>query len=69
MQHNICSECKSTMWPHFQGLVHIMRSVDNFKLKPKASNELLKGLADILSFVPNDRIQVATGTLCSLQVR
>ena len=64
---NICSQCLRHMWPHFDGLVHILSSVDNFKLKPAAANGLIKGVADILSSMPHDKIQEATRTLCSLQ--
>lgn len=64
---NICSQCQRHMWPHFDGLVHIVGSVDNFKLKPAAANGLIKGVADILSSMPHDKIQAATRTLCGLQ--
>jgi hypothetical protein len=33
-------------------------SVDNYKLKPAAANGLIKGIADILSSMPHDKIQV-----------
>ncbi len=39
-------------------IFHFFSSVDNYKLKPAAANGLIKGIADILSSMPHDKIQV-----------
>ena len=65
---NICSQCQRRMTPHFDGLVQILSSVDNFQLKPAAANGLIKGVATILSTMPTEKITVAMTTLCSLQI-
>ena len=52
---NICSQCQSHMTPHFQGLVHILRSLDSFQLKPQAAIGLIKGAALLICNMPHER--------------
>lgn len=42
--HNICSVCREHMAQHFQGLLHIARSLDSFALNTEAAIGLLKGI-------------------------
>jgi transportin-3 len=52
---NICSQCQRHMTPHFEGLVHILRSLDSFQLKPMAATGLIKGCAMLICNMPHDR--------------
>ena len=52
---NICSQCQSHMTPHFLGLVHILRSLDSFQLKPQAAIGLIKGAALLICNMPHER--------------
>ena len=52
---NICSQCQRHMTPHFEGLVHILRSLDSFHLKPQAAAGLIKGTALLICNMPHDR--------------
>ena len=52
---NICSQCQRHMTPHFEGLVHILRSLDSFHLKPAAAAGLIKGAALLICNMPHDR--------------
>lgn len=47
------------MWPHFDGMVQIVSSIDTFKVKPSAANALIKGVADIISVMDHNQIQGA----------
>ena len=52
---NICSQCQSHMTPHFQGLVHILSSLDSFQLKPAAAIGLIKGAALLICNMPHEK--------------
>jgi len=47
------------MWPHFEGMVQIVSSIDTFKVKPGAANGLIKGVADIICIMGHNEIQGA----------
>ena len=52
---NICSQCQRHMTPHFEGLMHILNSLDSFHLKPNAAAGLIKGAALLIQNMPTDR--------------
>jgi transportin-3 len=55
---NICSQCQRHMRPHFEGLVHILRSLDSFQLKHKAATGLIEGCAMLICYMPHDRYRL-----------
>ncbi|KAG8222278.1 hypothetical protein J437_LFUL003259 [Ladona fulva] len=65
---SICSACSDHMGVHFNGLVQIVQSLDNFAISNDAAIGLLKGVAVILGGLPPDEIQRAMKQLCWIQV-
>ncbi|KAI5091178.1 transportin-3, partial [Silurus meridionalis] len=66
--HNMCSVCREHMAQHFQGLLHIARSLDSFALNTDAAIGLLKGTALVLARLPLEKIAECLSDLCSVQV-
>ena len=53
---NICSQCQRQMTQHFEPLVHILNSLDSFKLKPNAAQGLVKGASLLINNMSHDRV-------------
>ena len=66
---SICSACPTHMASHFQGLLQIARSLDGFAIGNEASIGLLKGVAKILSRLPQEEIDRSMKELCWFQAR
>ncbi|KAF5888724.1 transportin-3 [Clarias magur] len=66
--HNMCSVCREHMAQHFQGLLHIARSLDSFTLNTEAAIGLLKGTALVLARLPLEKIAECLSDLCAVQV-
>ncbi|CAB4064075.1 TRPO3 [Lepeophtheirus salmonis] len=45
----VCTACRKHMAPHYEGLVHIIKSLDSFSLKNDSAVSLLKAVAVITS--------------------
>ena len=65
---NICSQCQKQMTQHFTPLVHILNSLDSFKLKAQAAQGLIKGAALLINNMPHDNVMMAMKTLIDLQL-
>ncbi|XP_012941104.1 transportin-3 [Aplysia californica] len=65
---SICTQCRDQMTSHFQGLMHIVQSMETFNLSPDAAIGLLKGTATILALLPAENIGEALGQICACQV-
>ncbi|XP_001602761.1 transportin-3 [Nasonia vitripennis] len=66
---SICTACPKHMASHFQGLLQIARSLDNFAISNEAAIGLLKGVAKIMSSIPKGEIDRAMKELCWFQAR
>ncbi|XP_015607153.1 transportin-3 isoform X2 [Cephus cinctus] len=66
---SICAACPLHMAAHFQGLLQIARSLDNFAISNDAAIVLLKGVASTLARLPKDEIAPAMKELCWFQAR
>ncbi|XP_033225637.1 transportin-3 isoform X2 [Belonocnema kinseyi] len=66
---SICSACPAHMASHFQGLRAIASSLDQLEIGNEASIGLLKGVAKILSRLPQEDIDPAMKELCWFQAR
>lgn len=66
---SICSACPAHMASHFPGLLQIARSLDSFAISNEASIGLLKGVAKILSRLPQEEIDRSMKELCWFQAR
>ncbi|CAG5115054.1 unnamed protein product [Candidula unifasciata] len=65
---NISTQCRDHMTNHFQGLMHIVKSMETFSLSSDAAIGLLKGTATILSRLPSNDITEALRQLCACQI-
>ncbi|XP_063222525.1 transportin-3 [Bacillus rossius redtenbacheri] len=66
---SICSACRSHMAVHFTGLVHIIQSLDTFKISNEAAIGLLKGVSLILARMPAEQLQQAMKEICLVQIK
>ncbi|KAI4481697.1 hypothetical protein M0804_009218 [Polistes exclamans] len=64
---SICTVCSDRMAPHFNVLLQIARSLDNFNLSVEGSINLLKGVSWILAILPKAEIEPAMKELCWFQ--
>ncbi|KAF2355057.1 Armadillo-type fold [Trinorchestia longiramus] len=64
----ICSCCHAHMEPHFEGLMHIVCSLDSMMVTNSAVVGLLKGVTNVLNQFPNSAIRTHMDKLCGLQV-
>ncbi|KAJ9580259.1 hypothetical protein L9F63_004072 [Diploptera punctata] len=65
---SICSACRDHMGVHFNGLVQIIQSLDNYSISNEAAIGLLKGVSVILGRMPPDQIQHAMKEICWYQI-
>ncbi|XP_059139993.1 transportin-3-like isoform X2 [Physella acuta] len=65
---SISTQCRDHMTNHFEGLMHIVRSMETFNLSPDAAIGLLKGTATILGRLPPNNITEALSQLCACQI-
>ena len=65
---NICSQCQRQMTQHFSPLVHILNSLDSFKLKPNAAQGLVKGASLLINNMSHDQVHNCMKTLTDLQL-
>uniref|UniRef100_A0A2P2I2C8 Transportin-3-like n=1 Tax=Hirondellea gigas TaxID=1518452 RepID=A0A2P2I2C8_9CRUS len=64
----VCNSCYSHIGPHFDGLMHIVGSLDSITVSNSAVVGLLKGVTNILNKFPNATIKHHMFKLCGLQV-
>ena len=65
---NICSQCQKQMTQHFEPLVHILNSLDSFKLKAQAAQGLIKGASLLINNMSHDKVMLCMKTLIDLQL-
>lgn len=66
---SICTACSKHMASHFQGLLQIARSFDNFAIDNDSAISLLKGITKILSLLPKNEIESSMKELCWIQAK
>ncbi|KAK8723733.1 hypothetical protein OTU49_011517 [Cherax quadricarinatus] len=64
----VCQSCRDHIEQHFDGLMHIIASLDSFSISNEAVVGLLKGVASILGRFPKERIKEDMKKLCLVQV-
>lgn len=65
----ICQSCRDHIEQHFDGLMHIVASLDSFSISNEAVVGLLKGVASILGRLPPQQIKPNMKQLCEVQIR
>lgn len=66
---SISTACCAHMVAHFTGLLQIIRYLDTLSISNEAAIGLLKGVAVIVSDMPQDQISEALKELCLVQVK
>nr|XP_045618626.1 transportin-3-like [Procambarus clarkii] len=64
----VCQSCRDHIEQHFDGLMHIIASLDSFSISNEAVVGLLKGVSSILGRFPKERIKEDMKKLCLVQV-
>ncbi|KAG7176748.1 Transportin-3-like 1 [Homarus americanus] len=64
----VCQSCRDHIEQHFDGLMHIIASLDSFSISNEAVVGLLKGVASILGRFPRERIKDDMKKLCLVQI-
>lgn len=64
---NICNTCRKQMTNHFDGLLQIIKAIDQFRIGNDAALKLIKGTANILIHIPEQSFTEALRQMCAAQ--
>lgn len=65
---NVCLKCNQRMAPHTDGLIQIIQAADNLGISNDANLGLLKGVTEVLTKAPADKMASGIHGLCNLHV-